>query len=135
MFISYYLRLYTIGNNLDDLKKQVKDATRNLSAAESTKRNALDTLREKQEEQETIRKVGIGISLIPVIGWIPGIIMILVSITTLEEVSARDSPHFLSFLTENRHTSNSRSMSNKKRGTLTHVLAAKSEDCTVYSHF
>lgn len=86
-YISYYLRLDTIGNNLDDLKKQVKDATRNLSAAESTQRNALDTLHKKQKEQEIVLKVGIGIVLIPVIGWIPGAIMITVGITALEEVS------------------------------------------------
>lgn len=86
-YISYYLRLDTIGNNLDDLKKQVKDATRNLSAAECTKRNALDALHKKEEEQETVFKVGLGISLVPVIGWIPGAIMVIVSLSTLEKVS------------------------------------------------
>ena len=70
-----------------DTEKQVNDARSDLSAAESTLSSARDNLEQKKREQEIVRTVGAAITPIPIIGWIAGPTMMVVSLTALETVS------------------------------------------------
>ena len=80
-------RVNTIRDNVRDTEKEVNDARSDLSAAESTLSSARNNLEEKKREQKTVAIVGAVITPIPIIGWIAGPTMIVVSLTALEDVS------------------------------------------------
>ena len=66
-------------------KCKVEQAKSSLNKAQDTLNDAERKLREKKEEQDLVWRVGLTITPIPIVGWIVGPTMIVISLTALED--------------------------------------------------
>ena len=75
--------------SLKDEKRQIenekKEAQRSLDSAQSSLSDAEEKLEDKKRDQAIVAGVGVAVTAIPIIGWIAGPTMVIVSLTALEE--------------------------------------------------
>ena len=86
------MKVEQIHQQLQRLNQQIKDSEQNVEQAKNALSNAQDVLddaerklRDKREERDLVRVIGIAIAHIPIVGWIPGVTMVVVSLTLLED--------------------------------------------------
>ncbi|XP_028391523.1 uncharacterized protein LOC114516291 isoform X1 [Dendronephthya gigantea] len=70
---------------INDSERSVNQARSSLDSAQSSLRDAQKKLSDKKKEQDIVFGVGAGISIIPIVGWIVGPTMMVVSLTALED--------------------------------------------------
>ncbi|XP_071314759.1 myosin-7-like [Trachinotus anak] len=70
-------------SSLKSYRDALKTERRNLSSAEDT----LSNMRQRRDNAETVRNVGIGLMFIPIVGWIPGAAMAIVGEVEMDQAS------------------------------------------------
>ena len=78
-------QLQGLNQQIKDSERKVKRAKKALSSAQDTLNDAERELRNKRRDQEVVAGVGLAITAIPIVGWIVGPIMVVVSLTVLED--------------------------------------------------
>ena len=78
-------QLQGLNQQIKDSERKVKKAKKALSSAQDTLNDAERELRNKRRDQEVVAGVGLAITAIPIVGWIAGPIMVVVSLTVLED--------------------------------------------------
>ncbi|XP_050924580.1 uncharacterized protein LOC108873624 isoform X2 [Lates calcarifer] len=76
-------QLESYRSSLKSYTEALETERRNLRSAEDT----LDGLRKRRDNAETVRNVGIGVSFIPIVGWVVGPAMIVGGAIEMSEVS------------------------------------------------
>ena len=86
------MKVEQIHQQLQRLNQQIKDSGQKVEQAKKALSNAQDTLndaerelRNKRRDQENVARAGLAITLIPIVGWIAGPTMVVVSLTVLED--------------------------------------------------
>ncbi|XP_023806805.1 uncharacterized protein LOC101163858 isoform X2 [Oryzias latipes] len=79
------LELESLRSSLQSYNEALRTEKRNLQSAETT----LCNMRRKRDEAETIRNVGVGLLLIPIVGLIPGAVMAIVGQIDVDSASKR----------------------------------------------
>ena len=86
------MKVEQMHQQLQRLNQQIKDSEQNVEQAKNALSNAQDTLndaerelRNKRRDQEVVAGVGLAITPIPIVGWIAGPTMVVVSFTVLED--------------------------------------------------
>ena len=78
-------QLQGMNQQIKDSERKVKRAKKALSSAQETLNDAERELRNKRRDQENVARAGLAITLIPIVGWIAGPTMVVVSLTVLED--------------------------------------------------
>ena len=78
-------QLQGLNQQIKDSERKVKKVKKALSSAQDTLNDAERELRNKRRDQENVARVGLAITLIPIVGWIAGPTMVVVSLTVLED--------------------------------------------------
>lgn len=78
-------QLQGLNQQIKDSERKVKRAKKALSSAQDTLNDAERELRNKRRDQEVVAGVGLAITPIPIVGWIAGPTMVVVSLTVLED--------------------------------------------------
>ena len=78
-------QLQRLNQQIKDSEQKVEQAKKALSSAQDTLNDAERELRNKRRDQEVVAGVGLAITAIPIVGWIAGPIMVVVSLTVLED--------------------------------------------------
>lgn len=78
-------QLQGLNQQIKDSERKVKRAKKALSSAQDTLNDAERELRNKRRDQEVVAGVGLAITAIPMVGWIAGPTMVVVSLTVLED--------------------------------------------------
>ena len=78
-------QLQRLNQQIKDSEQKVEQAKKALSNAQDTLNDAERELRNKRRDQEVVAGVGLAITAIPIVGWIAGPIMVVVSLTVLED--------------------------------------------------
>ena len=87
------MKVEQMHQQLQRLNQQIKDSEQNVEQAKNALSNAQDVLNDaerelsdKKRERDHVRGIGIAITVhIPIVGWIAGPIMVVVSLTVLED--------------------------------------------------
>ena len=74
-----------LDEQIQDSKSEVEQAKSSLNKAQDTLNHVERKLREKKEEQDLVWRAGLTITTIPIVGWIVGPTMIVISLTALKE--------------------------------------------------
>ena len=78
-------QLHALNQQIKDSEQNVEQAKKALSNAQDTLNDAERELRNKRRDQEVVAGAGLAITAIPIVGWIAGPIMVVVSLTVLED--------------------------------------------------
>ena len=78
-------QLQGMNQQIKDSERKVKRAKKALSSAQETLNDAERELRNKRRDQENVARAGLAITRIPIVGWIAGPTMVVVSLTVLED--------------------------------------------------
>ena len=78
-------QLQGLNQQIKDSERKVKKVKKALSSAQDTLNDAERELRNKRRDQEVVAGAGLAITAIPIVGWIAGPIMVVVSLTVLED--------------------------------------------------
>ena len=78
-------QLQGMNQQIKDSERKVKRAKKALSSAQETLNDAERELRNKRRDQENVARVGRAITSLAIVGWIPGLTMVAVSLTVLED--------------------------------------------------
>ena len=78
-------QLEGLNQQIKDSEQKVEQAKKALSSAQDTLNDAERELRNKRRDQEVVAGVGLAITPIPIVGWIAGPTMVVVSFTVLED--------------------------------------------------
>ena len=78
-------QLQRLNQQIKDSEQKVEQAKKALSNAQDTLNDAERELRNKRRDQENVARAGLAITLIPIVGWIAGPTMVVVSLTVLED--------------------------------------------------
>ena len=78
-------QLQGLNQQIKDSERKVKKVKKALSSAQDTLNDAERELRNKRRDQENVARVGRAITSLAIVGWIPGLTMVAVSLTVLED--------------------------------------------------
>lgn len=78
-------KLESLNHQIESKEGELQDAKNSVSRAQGTLRDSEKELSGKKKEQEIVTGVGIGLLVIPIVGWIVGPTMIVVGLTVLED--------------------------------------------------
>ena len=78
-------QLQRLNQQIKDSEQKVEQAKKALSNAQDTLNDAERELRNKRRDQENVARVGLAITSLAIVGWIPGLTMVAVSLTVLED--------------------------------------------------